>query len=665
MTKTWILFLGAIALTHNPSSSAAAETTGTVANSAVTSVTDARPVEGNAQLLVSGVPEIPADLKKRLMQYLNWRSARLMDVTPDGEKVVIATRFASTMQMHLVEQPMGARQQLSFFDEPVSDATFLPNDPNNLLIMQDAGGGEFYQIYRFDRRAGTSKLLTDGKSRYGGLRISDDAKKVVFNSTARNGKDTDVYVAPVEDLGAARLLTQDPGTWSPVDVSPDSKKLLVVQYRAIDDADLHLLDLETSDRQQLSPKEGRGSIGAAVFSHDSKRAYVVTDRYTDFNELYEVDLASPAKEPKPLTRDLKWNVESVKVAPDGSTLVLNVNEEGFSKLYLLDPATGKREVVELPVGLIDGMMFPRKRSDTLFIMMQTTQFPTDVYQLDMGTKKLTRWTKSEVGGIDTSDWANPKLVKYPSTDNLQIPAFVYPPNRAATKGAKAPVVVLFHGGPEGQSRPGFSPFLQMMTRELGCAVVVPNVRGSDGYGKAYLAMDNGVKREASLADIGATLDWIAKQPDLDASRVGVYGGSYGGYMVLASLTFYPERFKAGVDIVGISNLITFLNNTQSYRRDLRRAEYGDERDPATREVLERISPLNSVEKIQAALYVQQGKNDPRVPQSEAEQIVHAVAAKGKPAWYMLALNEGHGFAKKDNRDYAQISTIFFFQQQLQ
>jgi dipeptidyl aminopeptidase/acylaminoacyl peptidase len=255
----------------------------------------------------------------------------------------------------------------------------------------------------------------------------------------------------------------------------------------------------------------------------------------------------------------------------------------------------------------------------------------------------------------------PELVHYASTDGVKVPAFLYLPRKPQ---GKVPVVIVYHGGPEGQSRPFLSTFTQFLAVEMGMAVVVPNVRGSEGYGKAYRAMDDGVKREQSLADIGATLDFIAARPELDASRVAVYGGSYGGYMVLATAAFFPERIRAAVDVVGISSLPTFLQNTQAYRRDLRRAEYGDERDPEVRKVQERISPLNAVERIKAALFVQQGANDPRVPQSEAEQIVKAVRARGADVWYLLALDEGHGFGKKANRDTITMATFLFLEKHL-
>lgn len=628
-----------------------------------TRIADAHPVSGNPNLLVSQVPAIDPQLRERVMQYLNSRAATLLDVGPKAREVLIATRFASTSQLHLVRQPMGARQQLTFGEEPITNAAFLPRQPNVLFYQQDTGGGEFHQIFRFDRRTGRSTMLTDGKSRHSMPVFSRDGKRAAYMSTSRNGRDSDVYVVELQDdittFATATRATETTGTWFPVQFSPDGERLLVMQFRAIDDSDLHISNTRTGELVQVTPAEGRGSVSDAAWTADGKAVYVVTDRYSDFNELYLVDPAAPG-DPKPLSRSIRWNVEGIEVAPNGEVVAVKVNEDGYGQIYLLNPETGKLEPVEVPPGLLGNMRFALDRQDVLTFTVDSARSPSDVWQLDVNSRQLTRWTQSEVGGLDTSSFVEPELVRYPSTDGITVPAFLYRPGGSGPH----PVLVIWHGGPEGQSRPGFSPFIQMLVNDLGIAIMMPNVRGSDGYGKTYLALDNGVKRESSLKDIGATLDWIATQPDLDEERVGVYGGSYGGYMVLASMVFYPERIRCGIDVVGISSIPTFLNNTQDYRRDLRRAEYGDERDPEVRKVQERISPLNHVERIQGELFVQQGKNDPRVPQNEAEQIVEAVRANGQECWYLLALNEGHGFAKKENRDYALVMTVQFLRETL-
>lgn len=629
---------------------------------AVTSIGDAKPVPENPNLLVSGVPPVPPELRARVEQYVNARSADLLHVAADGSAMLIATRFASTAQIHLLRQPMGARVQLTFGNEPIGAARFVSGAPDTLLYLQDVGGGEFYQVYRLDRRSGRSELLTDGKSRHDALQISPDGKRFAFSSSSRNGKDTDVYVAEVARPKEPRRIVEAEGTWYAGDFSPDGTRLLVTRYRAVDDSDLYVVDVSSGQRRQITPTDGKGSVRAAEWSADGKSVFLVTDRYSDFDELYRIDAERPAAAPASLSRSLKWNVEDVEAAPDGSRVVFVVNLDGYSKLFLLERG-GKIQPVQTPAGVITRLQFPAHRSDRVAFSLQTAKRPADVFTFEIKTRRLVRWTESEVGGLDPESFVEPELVRYPSPDGVTVPAFVYRP-RSARDGAKQPVVITWHGGPELQTRPTFSPLTQMLATELGMVVVHPNVRGSDGYGKSFRAMDDGVKREASLKDIAATLDWIAGQPQLDASRVAALGGSYGGYMTLASLAFYPDRFAAGVDLVGISNLVSFLENTQAYRRDLRRAEYGDERKPDVRAVQERISPLHSASKIRAALFVIQGKNDPRVPQSESEQIIKAVRQSGREVWYLLGLNEGHGFAKKENRDYSTAATAFFLERVL-
>src|SRR5438067_2848303 len=618
-------------------------------------------VQGIPSLLQSGVPEVPRALRARLGQYQNARAAALLDVMPDGSAALISTRFASTAQLHLVEHPMGARQQLTFGEEPISSGKLAP-DGRSVYYLRDVGGGEFFQVYRLDRRSGRSELLTDGKSRHEGLILSHDGKQIAWASTARNGKDHDIYAGSTADPKKVRRLTEREGSWEPVDFSRDGKRLLVVQERAVDDSDLHVVDLATGEMRQITPKEGKGSVADAAFAPDGKSVYLATDRYGDFNSVWRIDLERLGQPPASTAfgKGQKWDVEKFAISPDGRTLAASVNEDGWSRIYLAGTNGGSAQRLDLPKGIAGALEFPEQRSDILFLAQQTARSPTDVWSIDLKTKEPVRWTKSEVGGLDTDAFVEAELVRYPGKGGVSVPAFLLKPR----SGGRVPVVILWHGGPEGQSRPTFDPALQFLVNEMGFAALAPNVRGSTGYGKKYVAMDNGPLREEALTDIGATLDFIASRPDLDKDRIAVWGGSYGGYTVLASLAFYGERIRAGVDVVGTSNLVSFLKNTQAYRQDLRRVEYGDERDPAVRAVQERISPLNSVDKIRSSLFVVQGHNDPRVPQSESEQIVKAVRAHGKDAWYLLGVNEGHGFKKKENRDYYSAATMWFLEQEL-
>ena len=618
----------------------------------------------NGQLVLEDIPEIPKSIVDDLNRYQNVRSGSVLDWSADGRSLYVSTRFGEVSQIHRVDMPAGARTQMTFFDEPVGGVSRQPKGPK-LVFSMDAGGSEFAQLFLFDPATSDSVMLTDGESRNGGVSWDRDGKRIAFQSTRRNGASNDVWTMDVERPDSARLVLEAPdGTsWSAADFDATGTRLLVNNFVSITDSRTHLLDLSTGQRQLLAGGEG-GTHTAVDFDREGKGFWLVTDRGSEFRRLAWQAL-KPGATPEVVTADIPWNVESVVFSEDRSRGAFVVNEEGRSRVYLLDPATRRHApVAGLPTGLAGGLEFsPDGRR--LAMTLNTSKTPSDAFVLDLGAAPLehgalTRWTFSEVGGLDTSTFIEPELVRVESFDGLSVPAWVYKP----AGSGPFPVVISIHGGPEAQARPGFTGTYQLWMQKLGVAVVVPNVRGSDGYGSTYLGLDNGFKREDSVKDIGALLDWIATQPDLDAKRVAVFGGSYGGYMVLASAVHYSSRLKAAVDIVGISNFVTFLENTQDYRRDLRRVEYGDERDPAMRAHLEKISPLNNVERIAVPMLVVQGQNDPRVPVTEAEQIVKALRDRGQPVWYMNALNEGHGYRKKENADVYQQAVVLFFREHL-
>ncbi|WP_293749914.1 alpha/beta fold hydrolase [uncultured Paraglaciecola sp.] len=399
------------------------------------------------------------------------------------------------------------------------------------------------------------------------------------------------------------------------------------------------------------------------YGKNDKGYFLTTNQDSEYQRLAYRDFTSA--ELTIITKYINWNVSNFTLSKSGKRAAFTVNQDGISQLYLLDTKNFKYQAVQdVPIGLISGLTFSPDDKH-LAMSLNTSQTPSDSFVLRLKRsptkyEELSRWTYSEVGGLNTELFVVPELVRFESFDKRQIPAFVYKPN----KSGPHPVIISIHGGPEGQARPYFSSNTQLWVNTLGAAVITPNVRGSAGYGKEYIGLDNGFNREDSVKDIGALLDWIASQPDLDASRVAVIGGSYGGYMVLASALHYSDRLKAAVDIVGISNFVTFLENTKDYRRDLRRVEYGDERIPEMNSHLQAISPSTNVHKINVPLFVVQGQNDPRVPVTEAEQIVKAMRDSDKPVWYMNALNEGHGYRKKENRDIYQQAVVLFFQQNL-
>ena len=620
--------------------------------------------DGN--LVLEDIPPIPQTIVDDLNRYQNVRSASFLDWTAEGESLYVSTRFGEVQQIHRVDMPGGARQQLTFFDEPVSQVSRQP-EGSHLVFAMDAGGNEFSQLFLFDPLMSESRMITDGESRNGGVVWTRDGGRIAFQSTRRNGASNDVWMMPVDDPDAARMVLAAPdGTWwGPADFDEAGERLLIINYVSITDSRIHLLHVESGETVVLAGGDGAVSSNWPLgFDHTGEGFWFITDRGGEFKQLAWQPL-EPGAEPVIVTADIPWDVEGMAFSKDRRRAVFAVNEDGLSRLYLLDPESRRyRAVSGLPTGLVGGLGFsPDGRR--LAMTLNTPQTPSDTFVLALGEEPLahgglTRWTHSEVGGLDTDAFVEPELVRFESFDGLSVPAWVYRPEG---KGP-FPVVVSIHGGPESQARPAFSSTYQMWLAKLGVAVVVPNVRGSAGYGKSYLAMDNAYKREDSVRDIGALLEWIATRPDLDADRVAVFGGSYGGYMVLASAVHYSDRLKAAVDIVGISNFVTFLENTEDYRRDLRRVEYGDERDPDMRAHLEKISPLNNVEKIAVPMLVVQGENDPRVPVTEAEQIVAALREKGETVWYMNALNEGHGYRRKENRDVYQQAVVLFFRRHL-
>jgi dipeptidyl aminopeptidase/acylaminoacyl peptidase len=615
-----------------------------------------------ANLITDGIPDIPVSVKQELQRYSESRSASFADWHPKNKQMLISTRFGSVAQLHSLNMPLGARKQLTFFEDAISDATYEPVNGKYFLFTKDQAGNEFGQIYRYDIAAGEIALLTDGgRSQNGGIRWSKDGKQVVFSSTMRNGADRDIYIMdPLKPESKKLLIENKGGGWSVADWSPDGRQLLIMDYRSANESHYWVANVESGIKTPLTDTSVHGvSLGQARFSRNGSGIFYETDAESEFKRLAFMDLNT--RKVKYLT-NIPWDVESFDLSADGRTVVFTSNEEGLSKLYQLNVAAGVvKEIKSLSSGVY-GSPSIHSNGRLIAITVNAHHSPADIYTVDLITLKATRWTESEMGGLVSSRLIQPKLIRWKSFDDRNISGFYYPAP-AAFKG-KRPVIINIHGGPEGQSRPVFLGGTNYFINELGIAMIFPNVRGSSGFGKSFLAMDNGFNREHSVRDIGSLLGWIEKQPELDASRVMVTGGSYGGYMTLAVLTNYPDAIKCGIDVVGISNFNTFLKNTESYRRDLRRVEYGDERDPAMYKFLEDISPLNNAGKIKSPLFIVQGGNDPRVPRTEAEQMAAGVKSRGGVIWYLEAKDEGHGFRKKANADYQRWATVMFIRKYL-
>jgi len=650
-------------------------------------------VREQGALVFDGVPETPAALREAVAPYYNARSATFQDWLPDGS-MLITTRFGDTYQVHRVAAPGADRTQLTFFSEPVNSAQALPD--GRFLYPRDVGGAEYYQAF-LRRLTGEETQLTAPGTRNQSFVVSKDGKLIAWAQVTPGKADYDIMLADPARPEGRRLVYKGQGAMSPLDISPDGRLILLQQYKSAAESHLWLFDLTTGAARPLTfmthriaawsggkfTADGTGIITLTNLDSEVSRPVVLslTGQIRDLyppsggGRLKLVEAQRRCGSPKSavyppncLPKQTFWDTESFVISPDRQTIAYVVNEDGWSRVQLKNVASG--DIVgwpDLPKGVVTGMGFAPD-GKTLAISLSTSTGAGDVWTWRLPTQEaktgLTRWTQSELGGV--TGLVEPALIRYRTFDGLAIPAFVYYPSDHSQGGktGKLPVIIQIHGGPEAQELPSFSARRQSWVKELNAVVIVPNVRGSSGYGKSYLALDNGAKREDSVKDIGALLDWIAAQPDLDADRVAVVGQSYGGYMALAVAGRYNDRIAGAIDLYGISNWVTFLENTEGYRRDLRRAEYGDERDPAMRKVFDQISPTSYVSAMKKPMMIYQGANDPRVPRSESEAIVARLRAQGTPVWYVLARDEGHGIARKGNQEAVRATEILFLKQVL-
>ena len=645
-------------------------------------------------LVIDGVPPISDELVAKVQAYTDFKPASVVSWHPTQSTLLIRTRLTNTLQLHLVSSPGSKPVPITDFPDAVSGASFQPKKGEYILFEKSRGGDEVFQIFRLDLATKTVTAISDPKERASAPSWNRHGDRIVYTTTTIDRNHASrvpvtklVLSDPLRPENARTIATFEGGRWFNFRFSPDDRSLVFAEYISANESHIWTMNISSGEKTRVTPEKKVGAVpvfySLARFSRDGKQLFATSDRDSEYRRLVMIELAT-ARETV-LTPKLPHDVSEFSISTVAGRIAFITNENGSSVLRFLDlnPLAELPRPALLP-GEISGLRWKGGDDDDteeaapaakdfkgdktlpgaeLAFNVASARSPGDVYSWNIATARITRWTNSGSPALNPLDFSEPKLVRWKSFDGLMISGFLYQPDKKKFPG-KRPVVINIHGGPEAQARPSFIGRNNYLINESGFALLYPNVRGSSGFGKTFLAMDNGIKREDSVKDIGALFDWIRDQPDLDASRVLVMGGSYGGYMALAVSTHYSDRITGAISTVGISNWVTFLTNTESYRRDLRRVEYGDERDPEMRKFLEAISPLNNAQKIKKPLFVVQGKNDPRVPYTEAEQIVSELKKQNTPVWFLMALDEGHGFARKSNADFLFYAQVKFMEQTL-
>jgi dipeptidyl aminopeptidase/acylaminoacyl peptidase len=580
---------------------------------------------------------------------------------PRERRILIQTSAGSVEQVHTVDAPGASPVPITASKDTVTGgASYSP--AGGAILFRVPGAQENAQIFRLDPATKEIVLLTDGKSKHGAPVWSRSGAMIAFESNRRNGKDLDLYVMDPAKPDSARLLSEVSGTWSVSSWSADDRELLAIESRSSTESYMWRVNAGTGAKTALTPPAELASWRLAQFSADGKSVFAVSNRGSEFPRVWRGNLGDGSW--SAVTRDGDA-VESAVVSPDGKLLAVVFDRDASSRLEILDAASLKTlHTPRIPTGLILGVPVWNRASTDVAVTLRSVSTFGDVFSVSAGSGAVVQWTVSESGAISRVKLPDAEIVRWKSFDGQLISGVLYrPPSRFT---GKRPVIINIHGGPANRERPRFQGRSAYFMNELGIAIVYPNVRGSTGFGKTFETADNGLKREDAVKDIGALLDWIAAQPDLDKDRVMVTGASYGGYMTYAVAEMYPNRIRCAYAGSGISNFITYFEDTNATRLADRRVEYGDERDPRMRDFLTRISPVTQASKLRTPLLIAHGRQDSRVPVGQAEELYRAAKANGAPVWLVVYDDEGHErFPEKPaNTNFHFYTWILFVQKYL-
>ncbi|MBS1808816.1 MAG: S9 family peptidase [Acidobacteria bacterium] len=620
--------------------------------------TSSEEIAPNPNLEVLGIPRIPASLAQQVKRYSGAYGLPLAGW--DREKhVPLLKGMSSVAWVSRVNAPGAAPQTWLYLRESnIYDFYWQPQG-KYLVYNRDVNGNEAFQMYNYDIEKRTSILLTDGKARSTEPVWSRAGTQIVYSSSPPSNNGVNLNLVSPLDPKSNRLLVTSTGNYlKAADWSPDDASVVYCEFIANTHSRLWLIEMATGKTRLLTPQDEVAYYSEPQFSADGKGIYVITDRDADMRRLVYLDLAT--KQCRYLMEDARWNVEEFRLSPNGKALAVVMNEAGLSRLSILDLENKRTKTITgIPNGIVSDLHWHSNSVDLAF-NFKSSSAPNDVYSVDCNGGMVTQWARSTEAAA--GNIAAPEAIQWKSFDGKLITGFLARP--PASFRGKRPVIIDLHGGPTEQYRPTYGYEENFLINELGVVKIYPNVRGSSGFGKAFQALDDGLKREDAIKDVGALLDWIKAQPDLDADRVLVQGASYGGYLALSVAAQYSPRLRGVISDSGMTNLATFLARTEGWRRDIQRAEFGDERDAKMKAWLERIAPLHNAQQIKCPVFVVQGQNDPRVPVNEAESLVQALRQKKTPVWYLLGKNEGHGFADAANRDFQLYTSILFVQEYL-